>query len=520
MAATAVPNMEQPPVQPYLIGKGGCEIDALSIGDVLSLRKIIVAVCKHVGSVFDGNGARYTAEERVYLLRHGAAKLYEPPGVYLDRTTGTLPDTITRSESTEVSGACCWLIGKSSCSKLLGHTGYAVAEITSIEAQYGRVERLRLRTFAFQMETRDDYGMLMNVLPIEILADRACLLDGAMKIPRVTDIDAIPPECKLGKRLLFGCGFWLVKDAIRERTTAQFNAITSREAHMLALFYSCFSDTVVWPYTLADMERKGKPVIRGMMRRAVLNGPANPQGIPGYDELIRYGYKTVNQTTRDNPEYHAARFEALLTQRGGADLLPAKNSTSGARPAELFKTVRHLCGLRVLLNFHNLSADSWRLVGGQAGLVRSPSDIPEAVIDERSPGIKPKGSRLDETRFELVDQRGKNSKWSETQRVCKKRKAQAAAQEMAQQFVANDIVLRKLSELNERIVAQGAAAENDDTADERVQCSICCESAFDTRLDPCGHLFCRRCIVRVRWTSNNCPVCRAPIQRTQPIYLS
>ncbi len=50
----------------------------------------------------------------------------------------------------------------------------------------------------------------------------------------------------------------------------------------------------------------------------------------------------------------------------------------------------------------------------------------------------------------------------------------------------------------------------------RLQCSVCLTNAVNTRLNPCGHLICSECFVRLN--PKRCPICRVEPVNDEPIF--
>lgn len=48
-----------------------------------------------------------------------------------------------------------------------------------------------------------------------------------------------------------------------------------------------------------------------------------------------------------------------------------------------------------------------------------------------------------------------------------------------------------------------------------LNCAICLQLFDDAQTAPCGHVFCRDCIVRALQHRSQCPLCKQPVTRRQ-----
>lgn len=63
--------------------------------------------------------------------------------------------------------------------------------------------------------------------------------------------------------------------------------------------------------------------------------------------------------------------------------------------------------------------------------------------------------------------------------------------------------------------AASTGAYPDSVARNPLHCIICMEKKIDTRIDPCGHAFCGKCLVPIK----ECPYCRGPIVKKDPLFI-
>jgi Zinc finger, C3HC4 type (RING finger) len=78
---------------------------------------------------------------------------------------------------------------------------------------------------------------------------------------------------------------------------------------------------------------------------------------------------------------------------------------------------------------------------------------------------------------------------------------------------ATDVNIEELTE--EAAIIAGECTNIDNF--NKFTCSICTENLIDTFVDPCGHVFCERCISRTV-NKTNCPGCRTIINGIKRIY--
>lgn len=72
----------------------------------------------------------------------------------------------------------------------------------------------------------------------------------------------------------------------------------------------------------------------------------------------------------------------------------------------------------------------------------------------------------------------------------------------------------------ESTAADGAAAEDEEGPPDDYNCPLCCKLLYEPVTTPCGHTFCRGCLMRVLDHGNRCPMCRVVLHmsaRRHPI---